>query len=118
MYGRETERKATDIIRIDQPIIEEKNSNGTTIRKYTRGKLIGKVTFFFIQGGFAKCYELFPHENNKKYAVKVIEKASLTRSKAKEKVSPILILVSIRDKNPQILEVRSCGRFRALLLRP
>ena len=109
MYGKETDRKTTDIIRIDQPIIEEKNSSGATIRKYTRGKLIGKVHIFFIQGGFAKCYELFPHENNKKYAVKVIEKASLTRSKAKEKVSPISILVGIRDQNPQILEIRSCS---------
>jgi hypothetical protein len=38
------------------------------------------------QGGFAKWYEIVCEESNKKYAVKVIEKASLTRSKAREKV--------------------------------
>ena len=42
-----------------------------------------KYTLLNIQGGFAKCYELTSLENDKKYAVKVIEKASLTRSKAK-----------------------------------
>ena len=42
-------------------IIEEKNtkSNGETIiRKYVRGKLLGK-------GGFAKCYEITNIENKK-----------------------------------------------------
>lgn len=43
-----------------------------------------------MQGGFAKCYELTNLTNNHKYAVKIVEKASLTRSKAREKVHPSL----------------------------
>lgn len=72
--------------RHDNIVIEEKSSTGAVIRRYTRGKFLGKVLQYFIQGGFAKCYELISHENNKKFAVKLIEKASLTRSKAREKV--------------------------------
>ena len=71
--------------RQDTVIIEEKSSNGTVIHRYTKGKFLGK-------GGFAKCYELISLENDKKYAVKAIEKASLTRSKAKEVHTYILLL--------------------------
>ena len=72
-------------------IIHEKNpSSGNIIRSYVKGKMLGKVIDFEIQGGFAKCYELTSQENNKKFAVKIIEKASLTRSKAREKVKIII----------------------------
>lgn len=40
-----------------------------------------------MQGGFAKCYEFTHTGSGRKYAAKIIEKATLTRSKAKEKVS-------------------------------
>ena len=39
-----------------------------------------------MQGGFAKCYEFTHTATGRKYAAKIIEKATLTRSKAKEKV--------------------------------
>jgi hypothetical protein len=39
-----------------------------------------------MQGGFAKCYEFTQISTGRKYAAKIIEKATLTRSKAKEKV--------------------------------
>jgi hypothetical protein len=41
-----------------------------------------------MQGGFAKCYEFTNMATGKKFAAKIIEKATLTRSKAKEKVLP------------------------------
>jgi polo-like kinase 1 len=60
-------------------IIEEKNSksNGETIiRKYVRGKLLGK-------GGFAKCYEITNIENKKTQAAKIIPKNSLGKNRAR-----------------------------------
>ena len=87
MLNRDYERTGALTSKHEGAVIEEKNPNtGAVVRRYTKGKMIGKVKHQNIQGGFAKCYELISHENNKKYAVKVIEKASLTRSKAREKV--------------------------------
>ena len=64
-----------------------KPGGGETIKKYLKGKLLGK-------GGFAKCYELKCLNNKKTYAVKIIDKAntkkkqestSTNKKKAKEK---------------------------------
>lgn len=44
---------------------------------------MGKVMLYYIQGGFAKCYEVISLQTEKKYAAKIIEKASLEKSKAK-----------------------------------
>ena len=63
-------------------IIEEKITNplgDPVVKRYARGKFLGK-------GGFAKCYEFTHTATGRKFAAKIIEKASLTRSKAKEKV--------------------------------
>ena len=60
-------------------IIEEKivKYNGEVqVRKYLKGKFLGK-------GGFAKCYEFQNIENTAISASKVVEKASLTKSRAK-----------------------------------
>ena len=60
-------------------IIEEKNSkaNGeTVIRKYVRGKLLGK-------GGFAKCYEITNIETKKTQAAKIIPKNTLSKNRAR-----------------------------------
>lgn len=60
-------------------VIEEKvvKHNGETfIRKYTKGKFLGK-------GGFARCYEFVNQETNILCAGKVVVKASLTKSRAK-----------------------------------
>jgi len=46
------------------------------IKKYQRGKFLGK-------GGFAKCYEFTNIETNKVSAAKVIDKTTLTKSRAK-----------------------------------
>jgi hypothetical protein len=70
----------------EETVIEEKNRQGTTVNKYIKGRYLGKVTSLFIQGGFAKCYEFTHTATGRKFAAKIIEKASLTRSKAKEKV--------------------------------
>jgi hypothetical protein len=38
-------------------IIEQRSNNGGSIvRRYTRGKFLGKVIDDVMQGGFAKCY--------------------------------------------------------------
>jgi polo-like kinase 1 len=46
------------------------------VRKYSKGKFLGK-------GGFAKCYEFSNIETKAIQAAKVVEKASLTKSRAK-----------------------------------
>ena len=66
----------------DSPTIEEKivKVNGDiAYRKYARGRFLGK-------GGFAKCYEFTNLENNKIYASKIIPKASLKKSRHRQKL--------------------------------
>ena len=63
-------------------IIEERISkvNGeVTIRKYAKGKLLGK-------GGFAKCFEITNLDTKKVLAAKIIQKSSLAKSRARQKV--------------------------------
>lgn len=60
-------------------IIEEKivKHNGEVmIRKYIKGKFLGK-------GGFAKCYEFVSQDTKTITAAKVVQKSSLTKSRAK-----------------------------------
>ena len=52
------------------------DGHGRSIRKYTRGRLLGK-------GGFAKCYEITNHEDGRIMAAKIIEKSSLKKKRAK-----------------------------------
>ena len=61
------------------PVFEEKITKGngeTTVRRYSKGKFLGK-------GGFARVYEATNMDTGKKYAVKVVAKASLTKARAK-----------------------------------
>lgn len=63
-------------------IIEQKvtQANGEIrIKKYSKGKALGR-------GGFAKCYEVTNMETKKVLAAKIIQKSSLNRSRAKQKV--------------------------------
>ena len=63
-------------------IIEERISTvsgETAVRKYSKGKLLGK-------GGFASCFEFVNIETKKVTAAKVIQKNTLTKSRAKQKV--------------------------------
>ena len=79
-----------------QIIIEEKVTNSlgeSTLKKYTRGKLLGK-------GGFAKCYEITNLETKKLQAVKVVSKASLQKSRQRAKIlSEIKIHRSLHHEN-------------------
>jgi polo-like kinase 1 len=65
-------------------IVEEKITNvmgEANFRRYARGKLLGK-------GGFAKCFEFTNLETKKLYASKIIQKSSLQKQRAKQKVIP------------------------------
>jgi len=62
-----------------QIYIEEKvvRFNGDiSIKKYLKGKFLGK-------GGFAKCYEFTNTETKRVSAAKIIDKTTLTKSRAK-----------------------------------
>jgi polo-like kinase 1 len=54
--------------------------DGYTVHKYLRGKLLGK-------GGFAKVYKVTSLDTNKEYAIKIVPKANLVKSRARQKVS-------------------------------
>ena len=77
-------------------IVEEKVTNAygePTIRKYTRGKFLGK-------GGFAKCYEFTNIESQKISAAKIVPKASLQKSRQRAKLlSEIKIHRSLNHQN-------------------
>lgn len=69
----------------EEVIIEEKRrrmkgQEGYTIHKYRRGKLLGK-------GGFAKVYQCTALDTGKDYAVKIVPKANLVKTRARQKVS-------------------------------
>ena len=87
--------------------------DGYTVHKYLRGKLLGK-------GGFAKVYKVTSLDTNKEYAVKIVPKANLVKSRARQKVScccyvvflsytmsacliqlPVFCTASNRDQDPQ-----------------
>ena len=76
-------------------VVEEKvtSANGESfMRRYTRGKFLGK-------GGFARCYEFTNQENGAICAAKVVVKASLLKSRAKQKLmSEIKIHRSIKHQ--------------------
>ena len=59
--------------------------DGYTVHKYLRGKLLGK-------GGFAKVYKATSLDTNKEYAVKIVPKANLVKSRARQKVRGVIIL--------------------------
>jgi len=73
-------RKDNDLANDNAPIIVEEKvvrfNGDICIKKYTRGKLLGK-------GGFAKCYEFTSNETKKLSAAKIIDKTTLTKSRAK-----------------------------------
>lgn len=68
-------------------VVEEKrkriNGEGYTTHRYLRGRLLGK-------GGFAKVFMCTALDTNKQYAVKVVPKANLVKTRARQKVSTIL----------------------------
>ena len=84
----------------DTEIIKEQikiGNGGTKIRKYSKGRLLGK-------GGFAKCYEFKNLDNKKIYAAKVIPKNTLLKKRAKEKlISEIKIHKNLKKKRNSII---------------
>jgi polo-like kinase 1 len=66
---------------VETPIfIEEKiGKNSDLVRKYERGKFLGK-------GGFAKCYEIKCVETKKVFAAKLFEKKALTNDRSRKKL--------------------------------
>ncbi|CAG9314980.1 unnamed protein product [Blepharisma stoltei] len=97
LSSRSSARKSTSKDSVNnEGIIEEqivKPSGEVTIRRYSKGKFLGK-------GGFARVYEFTSLETRKVYAGKVVVKASLTKSRAKQKLmSEIKIHRSLRHAN-------------------
>ena len=101
MNPNEKDVKKDDVTGETQTIIEEKIVKVTgdvQIRKYVKGKLLGK-------GGFAKCYELTCQDTKKISAAKVVVKASLVKSRAKQKlISEIKIHKSLRHPGVVLFE--------------
>ena len=55
------------------------NGEGHTVHRYLRGKILGK-------GGFAKVYMCTSMDTNRTYAVKIVPKANLKKTRARQKV--------------------------------
>jgi polo-like kinase 1 len=97
MTDKDAESKKVSDLNIDnQTIVEEKIVKVTgdvQVRKYIKGRLLGK-------GGFAKCYEFTNMETKKVEAAKVVQKSSLVKSRAKQKlISEIKIHKSLHHPN-------------------
>ena len=90
------DEEANNFEEIDDNIIIEKiptNTGEPYIKKYKKIRLLGK-------GGFARCSELFDEETHKSYAVKIIKKTSLIKSRTKQKlISEIKIHKSLNHEN-------------------
>jgi polo-like kinase 1 len=96
MINNNPESKPADPNGDGLTIVEEKVVKVTgdiQIRKYTKGRLLGK-------GGFARCYEFTSLESKKIYAAKVVTKSSLVKSRAKQKlISEIKIHKALHHTN-------------------
>eukprot|EP00826_Nyctotherus_ovalis_P020238 TRINITY_DN1633_c0_g5_i1.p1 TRINITY_DN1633_c0_g5~~TRINITY_DN1633_c0_g5_i1.p1 ORF type:complete len:597 (+),score=145.12 TRINITY_DN1633_c0_g5_i1:51-1841(+) len=91
MNGFDAKSLSAPIAIIEEHVI--KPNGEMTIKKYTKGRLLGK-------GGFAKCYEVTNAETNKISAAKIIAKASLTKNRAKQKLmTEIKIHRSLHHEN-------------------
>jgi polo-like kinase 1 len=80
MDDKKQTKEQQDFI-VETPIyIEEKiGKNTDLVRKYERGKFLGK-------GGFAKCYEIKCVETGKVFAAKLFEKKALTNERSRKKL--------------------------------
>jgi polo-like kinase 1 len=84
----------------------EDGAGGVLVRRYSRGKLLGK-------GGFAKCFAFINQENGKTLAGKCVSKESLVKHKAKQKVClapptvAIALAYTIRQTLPSTLQLMS-----------
>ena len=71
-------QKRNEII-TEQLKLKSNSSEKEKLRKYIKGKLLGK-------GGFAKCYELICKENSKVFAAKMISRSSITTERQRQKL--------------------------------
>ena len=96
MQDKEQKQQSTEVPNDTQTIVEEKIVKVTgeyQIKKYVKGRLLGK-------GGFAKCYEFVSQDTKKIQAAKLVTKASLVKSRAKQKlISEIKIHKSLHHPN-------------------
>lgn len=77
----------------DGSYLEERDRNGRIVGRYRVGKLLGR-------GGFAKCFEVTDTETSLIWAVKVIDRASLQKSKMYAKMqTEISIHRRMKHKN-------------------
>ena len=77
-YKEHTSRKQEKIITEKRVSTNKNGEEQIFVRKYVKGQCLGK-------GGFAKCYEIQHKSSGKKFAVKIIDKKTLTKSKTKQK---------------------------------
>jgi len=78
-----------------------KKNGEVIVKKYIRGKVLGK-------GGFATCYELTDVEKNKTLAAKIIQKASLTKKRALEKVTIIGFVINCLSFLQKLRSTKVC----------
>ena len=96
MQDKDQKQPSSETLNDSQTIVEEKIVKVTgecQIKKYIKGRLLGK-------GGFAKCYEFVSQDTKKIQAAKLVTKASLVKSRAKQKlISEIKIHKSLHHPN-------------------
>jgi polo-like kinase 1 len=91
MQEQKSTTETTENIAVQERIT--KKNGEVIVKKYTRGKVLGK-------GGFATCYELTDLEKNRMLAAKIVAKASLTKKRALEKLlAEIKIHKSLNQEN-------------------
>jgi len=69
---------SSDKIEIEE-LRRKPNGEGHTVHRYLRGKMLGK-------GGFAKVYMCESLDTNRMYAVKIVPKANLVKTRARQKL--------------------------------
>jgi len=82
-----TSKDSGDII-IEEKRRRMKGQEGYTIHRYRRGKMLGK-------GGFAKVYMCTALDTGKDYAVKIVPKANLVKTRARQKVCSALLVTCV-----------------------
>lgn len=75
---KSSDDESSDPVEIEE-IRRKPNGEGHSVHKYIRGKMLGK-------GGFAKVYLCTSLDTNRSYAVKIVPKANLVKTRARQKV--------------------------------
>lgn len=80
-------KENVDPVEIEE-LRKKPNGEGYTVHRYLRGKMLGK-------GGFAKVYLCTSLDTNRSYAVKIVPKANLVKSRARQKVCYCLRIIHV-----------------------